>query len=176
MITYIHGDLLNTECQYICHQVNCQGKMNSGVAKAIREKWPEVYELYKEKYDEIINSILPTSRLLGEAQIITLKDEYLENDILQKVVNLFAQDYYGYDGRRYTSYDAFWNCLNVLKNNTPPNSSYAFPYKIGCVRGGANWEIIRTMIEEVLGDREVHIYYLSELDLTPKDRMKIIGG
>lgn len=175
MITYIHGDLFNSECQYICHQVNCQGKMNSGVAKAIREKWPEVYEEYYKKCEEIINSLFPTSKLLGEAQIITLKDEYLENDILQKVVNLFAQNYYGYDGRQYTSYDAFWNCLNILKNNTPPNSSYAFPYKIGCVRGGASWRVIRTIINEVLGDREVHIYYLDKNVLEPNDRLNLEG-
>ena len=35
----INGDLLNANTDFICHQVNCQGKMNSGVAKAIRNKW-----------------------------------------------------------------------------------------------------------------------------------------
>ena len=37
MIKIIDGDLLNSEADIICHQVNCQGKMNSGVAKQIRE-------------------------------------------------------------------------------------------------------------------------------------------
>ena len=47
MIHYIHDDITKSQCDIICHQVNCQGVMNSGVAKAIREKWPEVYESYK---------------------------------------------------------------------------------------------------------------------------------
>ena len=44
MIRYIKGDITKSNCDIICHQVNCQGKMNSGVAKAIRAKWPKVYE------------------------------------------------------------------------------------------------------------------------------------
>ena len=56
---HIIGNLLDTNCQYICHQVNCQGKMNSGVAKIIRDKWPEVYTQYLKKYidDDLMNDI-----------------------------------------------------------------------------------------------------------------------
>ena len=46
MIRYVKGDITESNCDIICHQVNCRGAMNSGVAKAIREKWPEVYEQY----------------------------------------------------------------------------------------------------------------------------------
>ena len=42
----IDGDLLNTQAKYICHQVNCKGRMGSGVAKQIRAKYPEVYTAY----------------------------------------------------------------------------------------------------------------------------------
>ena len=38
----INGDVLSTTCIYIAHQCNAMGKMNSGVAKQIREKYPEV--------------------------------------------------------------------------------------------------------------------------------------
>ena len=30
------GDLLESDCDYICHQVNCQGKMNSGRRKVTK--------------------------------------------------------------------------------------------------------------------------------------------
>ena len=33
----------------------------------------------------------------------------------------------------------------------------AFPYKIGSVRGGANWEIIYKMIEEVFKDTNINV-------------------
>ena len=162
MIRYVKGDITNSNCDIICHQVNCQGAMNSGVAKAIREKWPEVYVNYKFWCD--INA---AEDLLSREQMILVDyepDRY--------VVNMFAQLNYGYDGKRYTSYDAFWNCLNELKQEMPEDAtSIAFPYKIGCVRGGANWKIIRAMIEEVFAGRDVTFYYLNDDDLTWKEKL-----
>ena len=52
MVSHMNGDLLVAQeelnLDIICHQVNCQGKMNSGIAKQIREKWPVVYKKYSE--------------------------------------------------------------------------------------------------------------------------------
>lgn len=155
MIKYIHGSLLDSDCNYICHQVNCQGKMNSGVAKFIREKWPKVFDWYSRFCFNTV-SIYPDQngkRLLGKIQAVAVNDN-------QSVVNMFAQENYGYDGERYTSYDAFYNCLLSLREMTTATATYAFPRKIGSDRGGANWNVIRTMINEVLGDREVYIYTL----------------
>ena len=151
------GDLLKSDCDYICHQVNCQGKMNSGIAKQIREKWPIVYTNYMEKYNSIkgVNSTL----LLGDIQIVGLWEDYNATDFHQSVINLFSQSNYGYDGKRYTSYDAFWNCLNLIKRHVPKGSRIGFPKGIGCGLGGANWEVIETMIYEVLdNDFKVEIY------------------
>ena len=149
MITYVKGDLLETNCDFICHQVNCQGVMNSGIAKQIREKWPEVYTQYLKKY---VNADGYSDKLLGEIQHVPVSN-------LKTVINMFAQENYGYDGHRYTSYDAFWCCVNRIAITVPKGSSIAFPYRIGCCRGGANWTIIKAMIEEVLEkDYDVYIY------------------
>ena len=167
MLYFHNGNVLNTNCQYICHQVNCLGKMNSGIAKAIREKWPVVYKEYQNWYDHWCQTVLddyggcedypsPSEVMLG--RILMVK---VDND--QTVINMAAQQYYGYDGRRYTSYDAFWSCLGKIKDTIPKGSSIAFPCGIGCVRGGANWLVISAMIDAVLGeDYEVHIYKLEE--------------
>ena len=166
MIHYIKRDLLESDCDYICHQVNCKGKMNSGIAKAIREKWPVVYDKYRTKYESMIMHPHPQVRpeqMLGDIQTILV-------DTNQYVVNFFSQENYGYDGKRYTSYDAFWNCLNLLKEYAHPEATIAFPYKIGCVRGGANWRIIKLMIMEVFKDREVFLYYLNNEDLDTRDK------
>lgn len=147
-ITYMRGNLLeDSVCDYICHQVNCQGAMRSGIARSIREKWPIVFDLYLKKYAF-------TDNLLGDIQIVNV------NTFPQYVINMFSQEYYGYDGKRYTSYDAFWNCLNLIKQQVPKDKVIGFPYKIGCVRGGANWSIIYAMIAEVLKDYEVEIWEL----------------
>ena len=167
MIIEQKGNLLDTNCQYICHQVNCCGKMNSGVAKAIREKWPVVFEEYKKWYDRLCE--MAANEYGGHEEGLTGGDIMLGkclgvvvgND--QCVINMASQRYYGYDGLRYTSYDSFWECLEKIKSTIPKGSSIAFPHGIGCVRGGANWEVIRTMISEVLADEyDVYIYKLEE--------------
>ena len=97
--------------------------------------------------------------LLGTIQIVGLWEDYYSTDFHQSVINMFSQEYYGYDGRRYTSYDAFWSCLGEIKKYIKPGLRIAFPARIGCVRGGANWNVIFTMIEEVLGaDYNVEIW------------------
>lgn len=166
MINYYYGDLLKSNCNYICHQVNCQGKMNSGIAKAIRTRWPQVYEEYANLYEYYVDKALQmdcsgfgpdaSDLLLGEIQTVSINDN-------QTIINLFSQQYYGYDGKRYTSYDAFWNCLNLIKQKVPKGSKIGFPYGIGCVRGGANWNIVCKMIEEVLDkDYNIEIWKLEE--------------
>ena len=167
MVQYKTGNLLDAPVDYICHQVNCQGRMASGIAKQIREKWPIVYEKYNAKFQEMEDEIskmcggfeyqLDVSEvLLGHMQIVPVNDK-------QNVINMFAQQYYGYDSLRYTSYDAFWVCLGKIKDSVPKGSKIGFPYRIGCGLGGANWDVIRTMIEQVLAeDYEVYIYILEE--------------
>ena len=159
MVTFHNGNILDSGADIICHQVNCQGKMNSGVAKAIREKWPEVYIKYMESNEIIWDKAHEHGRMiwnhmLGQVQVVFIADKKT-----MAVVNMFAQENYGYDGRRYTSYDAFWSCLGEIKRTINPGLRIAFPARIGCVRGGANWDVILTMIKEVLGaDYNVEIW------------------
>lgn len=150
MVQYKTGDLLTANVDYICHQVNCQGRMASGIAKSIREKWPEVYKAYmdwhKASGHTIYNNIL----------IVPVGNN-------QNVINMASQYNYGYDGKRYTSYDAFWECLNCIAQTCPKGSKIGFPYRIGCGLGGANWSVIETMIYMVLGkDFDVYIYCLED--------------
>ena len=157
MIAHMEGDLLDVQktlnIDIICHQVNCQGVMGSGIAKQIRDTYPIVYDNYKQKVDTIENK----GALLGSIQIVALYDNYFKNMKHPCICNFFSQYNYGYDGKRYTSYDAFWNCLNQLKATLSKGSTVGFPYRIGCDRGGANWNVIEKMIEEVLGE-DYYVY------------------
>lgn len=152
-ITVKDGNILDSKANYICHQVNCRGVMNSGVAKAIRQKYPEVFETYFDCAKDVDigfgDKQLSWQYMLGHIQIIPVGEKC--------IINMFAQDGYGYDGKRYTSYDAFWKCLYEIKIRVLNGETIAFPYRIGSVRGGANWEIIYKMIEVVFADRDINI-------------------
>lgn len=147
MIKNVKGNLLKSNCEYICHQVNCQGVMGSGIAKQIRERWPDVYYHYKDKC--YYNG---TAGLLGTIDIIDTIDGPM-------VVNMYSQADYGYNGMRFTSYDAFVKALEYMKRDIPYGSKVGFPKNIGCGLGGGNWNIISAIIEAVVGDYfNVYIY------------------
>ncbi len=147
MVYELYGNLLEADVDYICHQVNCKGKMGSGIAKQIRARYPAVYDLYMKEVKE---------EKLGHIQCVYMQQA--EHKVIG-VINMFSQNNYGYTGMRYTSYEAFWTCLEEIKNHVPKGRKIGFPGHIGCGLGGANWEVIKTMISEVLGkDYEVYIY------------------
>ena len=148
MIKYHNGDITTVESGIIVHQVNCQGVMGSGVAKAIRNKYPFVYESYNymcKSYSE--------EYLLGKANIVPVS-----NDL--EVINLFGQLNYGKDGKRYTSYDALDNAFNEISNVYHGDIfDFHFPL-IGCGLGGGNWNIVYNIILEHLNKHNIHIWSL----------------
>lgn len=149
MIKVVSGDLLTAEEDIIVHQVNCQSKMNSGVAKQIREKYPQAYEEYMKLKNK------PSK--LGEVWITMIKNEHE----CKYIAHLFGQLNYGYDGKRYTNYEALYSGLEYVKNQAKQfNKTVAIPYKIGSDRGGADWDIVYKMIESIFKDYEVTLYKL----------------
>lgn len=148
-IKIIDGDLFHTSAPVICHQVNCKGKMGSGVAKQIREKYPVAYESYRLLYNSEKND---TAKLLGHIQWCYCKDDQMENGV-RTIINMFAQDRYGYDGKCYTDYRAFEYCLEQIKGVVLTNETIAMPYKIGCGLAGGDWNIIYGLIDRVLGQK-----------------------
>jgi len=74
MIKEIKGDLLTVNADINVQQVNCKGKMGSGLAKQIRSKYPFVYEEYKRLYN-----LRSPQYLLGSAQFAKVKNKYIVN-------------------------------------------------------------------------------------------------
>lgn len=159
MINFVKGNLLDSPCDYICHQVNCRGVMGAGIAKQIRERWPEVFEAYQDRYDYVLKLNMEPDNLMG-----SIDDIAIENDVDNRhVINMYSQSSYGVDYGRYTSYDAFEIALREIKRVVPPGKTIGFPKGIGCGLGGGNWGIILKLIEIVLGEsHEVYIYELEE--------------
>lgn len=162
MIKIIDGDIFTCKADAILHQVNCQGVMGSGVAKQVREKFPTVFKYYKAlcENDAKVKAQFgyDKSQLLGHIQVCHKEDYYVgEIKDPQVIVNLFAQDKFGYDGNCYTDYDALKRCLEKV-NAQFAGKSVAIPYLMACHRGGGDWDKVSKMIEETLTDCEVVFY------------------
>lgn len=147
MIKHIKCDIFESGADVILHQVNCQGVMGSGIAKQVREKFPNVYESYKSMCDNTSNR----ANLLGLAQCVpTTSDKF--------IVNLFAQENFGYDGTCYTDYDALKKCLIAVKKYILfEDKTIAIPYLMGCHRGGGDWNVVYKLIEKVFKNHDVLI-------------------
>lgn len=161
MITYKKGNLLDTPDKIIAHGCNAQGVMGSGVAKAIRDKFPKAYEDYRKRFpgpigienQSVLGSVIPS--INGQCVIL----------------NCITQLNYGKDGKKYVSYDAIDKCMSYIygdlhmtnfftgEKTLPADTNISMP-KIGAGLGGGNWEVIEAIINHRLKDVNVTVWEL----------------
>ena len=125
-IIYYKKDITTTERGIIAHGVNCQGKMNSGIAKVIRDKWPVVYTEFSKQP--------PGHKMLGYVNMVYINDNLY-------VANCFTQEYYGRNKEKYASVGAILYALNrCIEYATVLALPFYMP-KIGCGLGGLDWAL-----------------------------------
>ena len=148
-ITY-DGDLLTSNADIICHQVNPYA-MGAGIAKQIKEKYPRVYQKFKEASDKGLIK-------LGTCQVIKTNPGSENNKL---VANLCGQEKISNTGERCTNYEGIYCALKKLADYCKTNNiqSVAFPKYMSCGLGGADWWIIVAMIESVFKELEILIEY-----------------
>lgn len=126
MIEYVKKDITTVTKGVIAHGVNCQGKMNSGVAKAIRDTWPVVYDEYKRC------GIGKTK--LGHCNCVSVKGSLW-------VANCFTQEFYGSSGGPYANVEAIETSLYTAYSWAAYYRVDLYLPKIGAGLGGLDWEI-----------------------------------
>jgi O-acetyl-ADP-ribose deacetylase (regulator of RNase III) len=154
MIKIVNGDLLDAKENIICHQVNCQAKMNSGVAKSIRQRFPQAYNEYMIMSEPYVKARL-NDQLLGMVQFVEIAR-------LEKyVANIFGQLNYGYDKKMYTDPLALYEGFKKIRLGAEEHGlSVAMPYMIGCYRGGADWKQVEDLLLTAFDGYEVTLYKL----------------
>lgn len=156
MIKIIEGSLFDTTAPIIAHQVNCKGAMGSGVARQVKK----IDQLVYEQYRDLCYANYPMA-LLGTAQPCYSK-------VLSKfIVNLFGQENYGTNPQKYTNITALFQAMCGLRYFMLGRKDLriAMPYRIGCARGGADWDkevfpMIRLIFLET--DIDVELWKLPE--------------
>lgn len=164
MIKYVTADMLDFSVDMpdmIIHQTNCEGRMGGGVAKSIKEKFPQVYVAYLE--------FLAQKRFNGENNLLgqVLETNVRIGDNILKFVDVFAQNSCSentspYRDGRFTSYDALHDGLlyvrdyvveRLYEKRCRPIKVW-MPAKIGCAKGGANFDVVTAIIKSVFDTPE----------------------
>lgn len=147
MIKHIKCDIFESGADIICHQVNCRGEMNTGVAAQVRQRYPWVYAEYKQ----FVKLAVVPAMLLGIYQQVYINET-------QVILNIFGQLNFGYDGECYTDYKKLEEAINnIAEDEDYKGKIIAFPYLMGCHRGGGDWEIVYKIIEDAFKDSDCEV-------------------
>ena len=141
---YVNGDLLDTALTCIAHGCNTQNGFSSGVAGAIKIRWPEV----KKAYHEYVGIHGKGAHLLGRIQKV---------DVAEHIVfNCFTQDRYGYDRAKYASPEAIVTSLSKVAIFCVETGirDIAIP-EIGCGLGGLRWGDLEPMLVAIEQDHGI---------------------
>ena len=138
------GDILSVNEGIIVQGCNAQGVMGSGLAKAIREKYPEVYEEYAREFQNVMTD---RKALLGSAQSVQIRSK--KN---LYIVNGITQEFYGKDGKKYVSYaaiQAVFAQVAIMAKSKRLEVHYPL---IGAGLGGGDWAVISEIIDHIFLD------------------------
>ncbi len=144
-IEYQIGDMFAGPEKILVHGCNAQGRMGSGVAKVVRDRFPAAYDAYAKVHRE-------RGLRLGEVIWAICDDRIIGNAI--------TQERYGYDGQRYVDYDAIRDAMREVNrfvqqvqsgdidiDRIGPVVRVGFPL-LGAGLGGGEWSVIAAIIED----------------------------
>lgn len=146
-VEYRDGNLLKQiDLPAIAHQANCFTTFGAGIAREIKNTFPEAYEadLATESGDD--------------SKLGTFSKGYNADSNLY-IYNLYSQYVYA-RGIRVTSYDAMIDGLEKIIADMKLNniSVLGVPARIGCGIAGGNWNIVQAILNSLFADREdIHL-------------------
>lgn len=127
----------------IGHGVNCQGVMGSGVAKQLRELYPEIYDSYVAFC--LCHQHYVPSEKLGLVDFVSVGPNLI-------IANMFTQEFYGKDGKVYACPNAIRKTLISVANKADKLNVNVYIPQIGCGLGGLDWDkdvlpIVKEVVE-----------------------------
>ena len=143
MIRFVRGNLLDSEAEALVNAVNCVGVMGKGIAKAFKERYPEVFREYvgKCRRGELRPGDVWAIRGSPDKWIVhaATKGDWRMPSVLLNIES----------------------CAKYIRLfvKAARVKSIAVP-ALGCGNGGLKWEKVRPVLEEALGDvrADVEIY------------------
>lgn len=155
-LVIVQGNLLQSDCLIVMHQANCQKTMGSGIAKQIREEFPEAYAADCRYYPSS-----PESKWGKYSCGISHSKSKI-------VVNLYGQLTYWKPGMPRTNFTdyaklesaielAFEELILPLKR-VGKDPKVGVPMFMGCARAGGDWKVVSAMLERLSQKHQHDIY------------------
>lgn len=155
----------------IFQNANCRETMGAGIAKQIKERYPEVY---------VTDCEFP---LKGEDRLGEFSMASVSSD--RHIINLYAQDLGGrnlseegtpFRMEHYLNAldGALYECIEVKRSFRPdlPESKFGFPWKIGSGLSGGNWDDIKIETEKIVSFYNCEALWVKyEPEVHPKHRL-----
>jgi O-acetyl-ADP-ribose deacetylase (regulator of RNase III) len=138
--------------EVIGHQANCQNTFGSGIARSIKEMYPEAYEIDCISAAKKRNNLGTFSAV--EVAMNGKVNRY--NNHIRRIYNLYGQNlgtnHAKYD--RKTNYEALYSALEAMADSLMPAAETSlqqpivgFPYLMGSGLGGGDFRIVQRLIE-----------------------------
>lgn len=142
-VVHVQGDLLTYPgLDAIAHGVNCQGVMGAGIAKAIRDRWPAIFEPYRARCAD--------GRLRPGKGFVFCTDE----PGIARIYNLATQDQPGPDARL----EAIEESLSGALRHARAQQVRAFGIpRLGSGIGGLAWADVAQVVERVAAAEQVPV-------------------
>ena len=188
-IKHIKGNLLDfppycktdpntyTGMNNIAHSCNCQNVMGGGIAKQIKDRYPQAFEADTERWSNEYNDGGNWRCQIGDYSKAEIKSNSVSGGLIflpnnkGRVYNLYTQSGYSTKSRQ-VNYEYFWQALKnmqedllFIQHETGEQQVLGLPYGISCGLAGGNWGIIKAMIEDIFVDSLIKTYIV-EFDLT----------
>jgi len=139
MIRFVRGNLFDSKVQTLVNAVNCVGVMGKGIAKEFRERWPHMFKAYQAACRS------------GDVRI---GRPFLWREGSRPILNVPTKEHW----REPSRYEFVEAGLKAIRDNAREwgLTSMALP-ALGCGLGGLEWEKVRLLIVEYLGDLPIDI-------------------
>lgn len=151
MIYIYSGSVFEAPTNVIIHQCNCFHTMETGIAKAIKEKFPEVYQTD-------LKTDFADRKKLGTFNLTKVRDPKQRE--LRFICNLYGQYHFGRE-KSHTNYEALLKGFTAIeKQMSHPlvTVSLAVPWKIGCNTAGGDWNKVQDILKTVFLKSRIKLY------------------
>jgi O-acetyl-ADP-ribose deacetylase (regulator of RNase III) len=186
-IPLISGNLLDfpTHCETdpdkyvginnIAHSCNCQNVMGGGIAKQIKDRYPQAFEADTEFHNNEYNDGGAWKGAIGNYSKAVIETQLSDLDIIYSsdartnlthatIYNLYTQSGYS-TKKREVNYEYFWRAMKAMQEDLLFNQHelnvrqvVGLPYGISCGLAGGNWKIIKAIIEDIFLDSMIECY------------------